>query len=311
MKKAVSALIATVIVVAFTVSVAVIVTSFMTGVIKFQTDSASSQAVCAQKGSLLIDTAMCTRVRDNSLVGYWKLDSVNASNYTADSSGYGNGGLMKNFANPPSQNFTAGQIANGTQFDGANDYVNVTSMSGMGVTVELWKKNGTDAGWLHLVNSSGTLYVNGAAGSGQVIPATNSSGTVIIGRDNSGNYFNGTIDEMKVYNRTLSADEILQHYQNGLQKFAVDGYFKTIKASVRNIGSTPLSNFTVFADINGRLYQNDTPLNGGLTLPAASEPLTLQAYTYYDGPIKTLKVSVLNCPISMTMTNDSAAVGTC
>ena len=91
----------------------------------------------------------------------------------------------------------------------------------------------------------------------------------------------------------------------------MDGYHKTIKAAVMNIGATPLSNFTIFADINGRFYQNNTPENGGTTLPGASEPLTLQAYTYYDGPIRTLKVSVLNCPISMTMANDSMVVGTC
>jgi len=28
----------------------------------------------------------------------------------------------------------------------------------------------------------------------------------------------------------------------------VDGYFKTIKAAIMNIGATPLSNFTIFAD---------------------------------------------------------------
>jgi len=55
MKKAISAFIATAIIVAFTISAAVMVTSFLTGVIKFQTASVSSQAVCAQKCSILID----------------------------------------------------------------------------------------------------------------------------------------------------------------------------------------------------------------------------------------------------------------
>ncbi|MBU3958124.1 MAG: hypothetical protein KKB25_03540, partial [Nanoarchaeota archaeon] len=121
--KAISTFVAAVILAAFTVSAAIMVTSFLTGVIKFQTTSVSSQAVCAQKGALLIDTAMCTRVRDSSLVGYWKLDSVNASNYTVDSSGYGNDGRLYNgstscFNSTGCINLTAGQINSGLQFDG-------------------------------------------------------------------------------------------------------------------------------------------------------------------------------------------------
>ena len=44
---------------------------------------------------------------------------------------------------------------------------------------------------------------------------------VAIGR-NSGNpssYFNGSIDEVRIYNRALPADEILLHYQSELQKY--------------------------------------------------------------------------------------------
>ena len=154
---------------------------------------------------------------DSSLVGYWKFDSVNASNYTLDSTQYKNDGKLYNgsvscFNLTGCINLTAGQINSALTFDGADDYVNITSLSNMGVTVELWKKNSTDSAWFHLVNSSGTLYVNGAVGSGQIIPATNSSGTVIIGKNNAGNYFNGTIDDVRIYNRSLSADEIKALY---------------------------------------------------------------------------------------------------
>lgn len=314
--KAVSVLIATVILVAFAVSAAIIIMSFSASLAKSQTESVSARSVCASKGALFIDSAVCARVRDTSLAGYWKFDSVNSTNYTLDSSGYGNDGMLFSgsiscFNATGCISLTAGQINNGLQFDGVNDYANVTSLSNMGLAVELWKKGSSDTIWYHLVNSSGTLYVNGAVGSGQIIPLTNSTGTVIIGRDSPGNYFSGTIDEVKIYNRFLSADEISQHYQKGLERFAVDGYHKTIKTSVRNIGTTELSNLTIFADINGRFYLNNTPLNGGVKLPPASEPVTLEAYTYYDGPIKTLKVSVISCPISMTLTNDSTAIGTC
>ncbi|TRZ55546.1 type IV pilin, partial [archaeon] len=92
MKKAISALIATVILVAITISMSAMVFSFFTGVLEYQTTAASAQIACAQKGALYIYSAMCTRVRDSSLVGYWRLESMNTSNYTSDLSGYSNDG---------------------------------------------------------------------------------------------------------------------------------------------------------------------------------------------------------------------------
>ena len=64
------------------------------------------------------------------------------------------------------------------------------------------------------------LYVNGV---NRALGGTNSGlwwtdhlskFTTIIG--SSWNYFSGIIDEVRIYNRALSADEILQHYQAGL-----------------------------------------------------------------------------------------------
>lgn len=59
-QKGVSALIATVILVAFAIGVGIMIMSFMSSLAKSQTESVSSSSVCASKGSLLIDTAMCT-----------------------------------------------------------------------------------------------------------------------------------------------------------------------------------------------------------------------------------------------------------
>ncbi len=390
-RKALSALVVTIVLVAFAIAAGLIVFSFSAGLVKFQTTSVSTQAVCAQKGSLFLDSSMCVRVRDNSLVGYWKMDSVNASNYTLDSTNYRNDGKLFNgsascFNLTGCINLTAGQINNGLQFDGVDDYVDAGNASSLNITNAItvlawvsapptsitksisarWDTGANKRGWRLGTGSTNTdkllitlsqnglvgtsykqykssvvaydgtykqvgftfngsvlsLYINGALDTnptkeddGEIASLYGSNAITTIGSHSSSGtgvgFFNGAIDEVRIYNRSLSADEIQQLYQKGLEKFAVDGYFKTIKASVRNIGTTPLSNLTIFADVNGRLYQNSTPLNGGATLPAASEPLTLEAYTYYDGPIKMLKVSVLNCPISTTLSNDSATVGTC
>jgi len=70
------------------------------------------------------------------------------------------------------------------------------------------------------------LYVNGILngtsgdGGGAAIIAT----PLTIGRSDSlaGEYFNGTIDEVRIYNRSLSAGEIKQLYYSNLNKYAYD-----------------------------------------------------------------------------------------
>ncbi len=114
--------------------------------------------------------------------------------------------------------WTTGRFGKGLEFDGIDDYINISSLSTI-ETVEYWKKNATDSEWYHIANSSGTLYVNGVTGANQTVYITNSSGNVIIGKDSAGNYFNGTIDEVRIYSRTLSAEEIKMHYKSEFQKY--------------------------------------------------------------------------------------------
>ncbi len=150
---------------------------------------------------------------DSSLVGYWKFDSVNSTNYTLDSTINHNDGKLINYTcDPATCNIASGRINSALSFNGTNNYVNVGGLANMGISVLYWKKNGTDSDWYHIGNVSGTLYVNGVVGSGQKVYVTNASGNVVIGKDASGSYFNGTIDEVRIYNRSLSAEEIRAHY---------------------------------------------------------------------------------------------------
>ncbi|MCD6274529.1 MAG: LamG domain-containing protein, partial [Candidatus Aenigmarchaeota archaeon] len=83
--------------------------------------------------------------------------------------------------------------------------------------------------WTHLVgrydNLTGevSLWVNGEK---QAETATSnnpvSNGySVVIGKNNQagGHYFHGTIDEVRIYNRALSEDEIKMHYLSEFQKY--------------------------------------------------------------------------------------------
>jgi hypothetical protein len=68
-----------------------------------------------------------------------------------------------------------------------------------------------------------TLYINGVAdGSGTLGRAGQSNQTVAIGKygASASAYFQGAIDDVRIYNRALSATEVNQLYNSGISKFA-------------------------------------------------------------------------------------------
>ncbi len=87
--------------------------------------------------------------------------------------------------------------------------------------------------WTHLVfvmnnnSNSATLYINGAANNTQTASmGAVGSGPLWIGyRDDTVDEgFNGTLDEVRIWNRTLSAAEINQSYQSNFYKYANDSW---------------------------------------------------------------------------------------
>jgi len=74
-----------------------------------------------------------------------------------------------------------------------------------------------------ITESGGTLkcYINNDStpkSSQTVTPKFVNSGNVYIGSNQSGNYSNALIDDIRVYNKVLSADEVLQNYNAGLSQ---------------------------------------------------------------------------------------------
>lgn len=71
-------------------------------------------------------------------------------------------------------------------------------------------------------NNQATLYINGAYDNSAILSPAHywnapAHSTISVGRRiTGGEYFNGTIDEVAVWNRTLGPSEIQQHYWNGL-----------------------------------------------------------------------------------------------
>ena len=75
--------------------------------------------------------------------------------------------------------------------------------------------------WYHIVltisGSTATIYVNGIqTAQGPVSPLYANGGNLIIGGTSLNNYnFNGYIDDVRIYNRALSSNEILQINNGG------------------------------------------------------------------------------------------------
>jgi len=84
--------------------------------------------------------------------------------------------------------------------------------------------------WQHVVVTYSTsdgylnIYVNGnevsyASRNPDTTPVSDAAGNLEIGRRPTKRWFNGTIDEVRIYNRALSAEEIWMHHQSEFQKY--------------------------------------------------------------------------------------------
>jgi hypothetical protein len=75
--------------------------------------------------------------------------------------------------------------------------------------------------WTHVAvtfaNNTITLYVNGIKGGTSTVTLNTTGNSNFIGRSNhtdSYNYFNGKIDEVRIYSRALTASEVLNLAKN-------------------------------------------------------------------------------------------------
>jgi len=81
-------------------------------------------------------------------------------------------------------------------------------------TISFWYKNDTTP-WTFVVNSSGTLYVNGSLGTPGIYPIYDNGSDMFIGKLNITEFFNGSIDDFRGYNNSINADLINLTYQGG------------------------------------------------------------------------------------------------
>ena len=127
----------------------------------------------------------------------------------------GQQGIVGKWIFAPNAGYSMTSVDNGVVHFNLNTNINNNVVSGTGVlTANVWN---------HVVGSydgsNAVIYVNGVAVKTQAVTGNiqNSVATVFVGYyEGTNKYFNGLIDEVRIYNRALSAAEILAHYQAGL-----------------------------------------------------------------------------------------------
>lgn len=128
----------------------------------------------------------------------------------------------------------------------------------------------TDNKWHHVlcsVSSDGTtvtVYVDGAADGSNTATAKNSDSdsTFKIGSNSTPTYFTGSLDDVRIYNRALSAAEVAQLYSS-----AKTAYTKSAPRDEKKlVGWWTMDN----NDINGTTYYDKSGLGNNATSTSAS-----------------------------------------
>lgn len=121
--------------------------------------------------------------------------------------------------------------------------------------------------WEHVVvvRSGGTTfyYLNGAAdGSGDVVsPASNVGDDLTFGTDDLASYIKESLDDVRMYNRALSAAEAKQLYNLGVQKIAASSQTLTGGSSLTNglVGHWTMDG----PDVTDKVYDRSGNSNNG------------------------------------------------
>lgn len=111
-----------------------------------------------------------------------------------------------------SKNLANGKYGIGAYFTGGGDYLNFTQ-SNMS-SINFWYKTVNQTNWTFVTNNSGTMYVNGKRGIPEQFPIWRNATTGRLGMNQSGSFFNGVIDDLRIYNRSLSDEEIRYLYKD-------------------------------------------------------------------------------------------------
>jgi len=154
-------------------------------------------------------------------------------------------------------------------------------MNGGTITLETWN---------HIVGvyngSHGSIYVNGILKDGPTahVWSLGNHGVTVMGRYSlsTGEWYNGTIDEARIWNRSLTSDEVYQQYISNLNKFNLTQWYLTVNQS---------KNATLGLDDGIYTYQAFAQDKGNLQ--SASEQRTIYINVEPSPPVPELSTLIL------------------
>jgi hypothetical protein len=180
---------------------------------------------------------------------------------------------------------------------GANTEVLTSPSTGV-YTLNTW--NHVAAVYTNVSNVSNTvnIYVNGVLkGTGSVVVPSNTD-SIRIGSDFSARFFNGQIDEVRIWNSALSATTL-----DANKSKAVDASHPNFANLAAYYNFNQLATATTIADLSGN--GNTAFIGGNPTLVASAAPVSNTTTTYAWSPATGLSNAAIANPVaSPTSTTD-------
>ncbi|MEK6910960.1 MAG: LamG-like jellyroll fold domain-containing protein [Nanoarchaeota archaeon] len=270
---------------------------------------------------------------DNSLVGWWTMDDLNASSDPIDLTGINNGSAKNGASQNSSQG--SGRFGKSFVFDGGDDWVSVPAISlapPQEFTFSFWIKRNeltsnnwktligfgggdgifitqttnklyfessspttyTDltidtTNWFHIVisqNSSNvsSAYLNGIKSS---INPTRTSSFNVISINSPGRaveYFNGSMDEIMIFNRSLSLAEIKSLYNASANKY----YNNFTNLST---GSHSFTSYAVDSAANRNSRSRTVTISSGNTAPVITNVTISSSFSITENSFTSAKLN--------------------
>ena len=99
------------------------------------------------------------------------------------------------------------------EFDGNNDVLTITDNSY--TTLSFWYKNSTQSVWQNIINSSGTIYVNGSSDGEYIYPVYDDGTYYYFGKSDGSTFVDIEIDEIRFYNGSINSTTATEIYEDG------------------------------------------------------------------------------------------------
>jgi len=145
-----------------------------------------------------------------------------------------------------------------------------------------------------------SLYVDGVLVGSNTTWFSNASMDVKIGGSRSDSYFDGSIDEVRVWNRSLSPDEVYAQYSSNLAKYAPNRWMLSANRSVSAVGG-----YSFYGYANESLAGSFTPARTvqatnnriGFVLPTPADGAAVAAGAAFANGIA-FNASIVNANLS-------------